>query len=196
MIQLKVGDPLKKIVMPDIGKEYLDTVIRRLKYYKGLAEESFSQLEEKDFHFLPSPESNSIAILVQHMTGNMLSRFTNFLTEDGEKEWRERDSEFEIHNYSKDQILEIWEKGWNCVLNVLESLQAGDLLKTITIRKEPLTIIDAITRQFAHYPYHIGQIIFIAKMIRDKSWKNLSVPKGQSKQFNAGKQSKDPSKKY
>lgn len=182
--------------MSELGNEYLTVTIRRLKYYKGLAEEAFSQLEEKDFHFLPSSESNSIAIIVQHMAGNMLSRFTNFLTEDGEKEWRQRDDEFEIHNYSKEHILDIWENGWTCVFKAIDSLKADDLLKTITIRKEPLTVIDAINRQLAHYPYHVGQIISIAKMIRDKSWKNLSVPKGQSKQFNAGSQLKDPSKKY
>lgn len=179
-----------------LSKEYLITVIKRLKYYKGLGENTFGQLEEKDFHFLPSSASNSIAIIVQHMAGNMLSRFTNFLTEDGEKEWRQRDDEFEIHNYSKEQILDIWENGWACVFKAIESLNADDLLKTITIRKEPLTVIDAINRQLAHYPYHIGQIISIAKMIRDKSWKTLSIPKGQSKQFNAGTQPKDPSKKY
>ena len=182
--------------MMSLGQEYLSTIIKRLKYYKDLSEKTFEQLDEKDFHFVPSHESNSIAILVQHLTGNMLSRFTNFLTEDGEKEWRQRDAEFEIHEYSKEQILDIWEKGWACVFNALDSLQTDDLLKTITIRNESLTVIDAINRQLAHYPYHVGQIIFIAKMIRDKSWKNLSVPKGQSLQYNAGSQLKDPSKKY
>src|SRR5882724_8654043 len=99
-----------------LGKEYLDTAIRRLKYYKHLAEEAFNQLEEKDFHFIPSSESNSIAVIIQHMSGNMLSRWTNFLTEDGEKEWRHRDNEFEIHSYSKQQLIELWEKGWKCFL--------------------------------------------------------------------------------
>lgn len=179
-----------------IEKDYLITVIKRLKYYKDLGEKTFEQLDENDFHFLPSSESNSIAIMVQHLTGNMLSRFTNFLTEDGEKEWRERDAEFEIHNFSKQQILEIWEKGWACVFNALESLHEEDLLKTITIRNEPLTVIDAVNRQLAHYPYHVGQIVFVAKMIRDKSWNNLSVPKGQTLQYNAGKQLKDPAKKF
>lgn len=181
--------------MTGLGTECLTSVIKRLKYYKYLGEKTFEQLDEKDFYFLPSTESNNIAILVQHLAGNMLSRFSNFLTEDGEKEWRQRDDEFEIHNFSKQQILDIWEKGWSCVFQALESLQEKDLLKTINIRKEPLTVIDAINRQLAHYPYHIGQIIFIAKMIRDKSWKNLSVPKGQSFQYNAGSQLKDPAKK-
>jgi hypothetical protein len=182
--------------MNNPGKEYLDTVIRRLKYYKELGEKTFEQLEEKDFHYQPSSESNSIAIIVQHIAGNMLSRFTNFLTEDGEKDWRNRDDEFEVHNYSKQQVIEFWNKGWQCCLAALASLTESDLEKTVYIRKEPLTVVDAINRQLAHYPYHIGQVIFLAKMIKDKEWKNLSIPKGRSLQYNTGSQVKDPAKKY
>ncbi|HLF45661.1 MAG TPA: DUF1572 family protein [Chitinophagaceae bacterium] len=182
--------------MPEIGNEYLTTVIKRFNYYKDLGDKTFAQLEEKDFHFLPSSISNSIAIIVQHLAGNMHSRFTNLLTEDGEKQWRQRDAEFEIHNYSKQQIIDIWEKGWHCVFNSLNSLNPDDLLKTVTIRNEPLTVMDAINRQLAHYPYHIGQLIFVGKMIKDIAWKNLSVPKGQSQQYIAGNQVKDPAKKY
>jgi hypothetical protein len=178
------------------GKEYLTTVIRRLKYYKDLGEKTFEQLEENDFHFLPTSESNSIAIIVQHLAGNMFSRFTNFLIEDGEKEWRQRDDEFEVHDYSKQQIMDLWQKGWKCCLDALESLKEDDLMKTIYIRKEPLTVTDAINRQLAHYPYHIGQIIFTGRMIKNKDWKNLSIPKGQSQQYNKGNQVNDPAKKY
>src|SRR5690242_21832833 len=152
--------------MNSLGKEYLDTVIRRLKYYKDLAEKTFEQLDDKEFHFRPNEESNSVAIIVQHMAGNMMSRFTNFLTEDGEKEWRQRDDEFEIHNYSKQQVTDLWNKGWDCVFNALVSLTEDDLLTTIYIRQEALTVIDAINRQLAHYPYHIGQILFIGKIIK------------------------------
>lgn len=179
-----------------LGKEYLSTVIKRLKYYKDLGEKAFEQLEEKDLHLLPTSESNSIAIIVQHLTGNMLSRFTNFLTEDGEKEWRQRDDEFEIHTYSKQQIVDLWNKGWACCFQALESLTENDLVTIIYIRNEPLTVIDAINRQLAHYPYHIGQIIYIGRMIKNKDWKSLSIPKGQSLQYNAGDQLKDPAKKY
>ena len=179
-----------------IGKEYLATAIKRMKYYKDLGEKTFEQLEEKDFHFLPSSESNSIAVIVQHMTGNMLSRWTNFLTEDGEKEWRDRDDEFEIHQYSKQQIIDLWNKGWNCFLQAVESLTENDLNKTVSIRQEQLSVIDAITRQMAHYPYHIGQIVFIGRLIKNKGWKNLSIPKGQSQTYNTGNQVKDPAKKY
>ena len=179
-----------------LGKEYLSTVIKRLKYYKELGEKTFEQLEEKDFHFLPTSESNSIAVIVQHLSGNMLSRFTNFLTEDGEKEWRQRDDEFEIHGLSKQQTIDLWNKGWQCCFEALEALTENDLLTVIYIRKEPLTVVDAINRQLAHYPYHIGQVIYIGRMIKNKDWKNLSIPKGKSLQYNSGDQLKDPAKKY
>jgi len=182
--------------MNTIGKEYLVTVIRRVKYYKDLGEKALDQLDEKDLHFRPNEESNSIAIIVQHMTGNMLSRFTNFLTEDGEKEWRQRDDEFELHHYSKQQVIELWEKGWKCFLDTLDSLTEDDLLKTIYIRKESLTVIDAINRQLAHYPHHIGQILFIGKMIKGEKWKSLSIPKGNSQQYNQSTEIKDPAKKF
>ncbi len=182
--------------MNTIGKEYLATVIRRVKYYKDLGEKAFEQLDEKDLHFRPNEESNSIAVIVQHVTGNMLSRFTNFLTEDGEKEWRQRDDEFEIHNYSKQQVIDLWEKGWKCFLDTLDSLTEDDLLKTIYIRKEALTAIDAINRQLAHYPYHIGQILFIGKIIKGEKWKSLSIPKGNSQQYNQSTEIKDPAKKF
>jgi hypothetical protein len=179
-----------------LGKEYLTTIIKRLKYYKDLGEKTFDQLEEKDFHYLPTSESNSIAIIVQHLTGNMLSRFTNFLTEDGEKEWRQRDDEFEVHTLSKQQVIDLWNKGWRCCFDALESLNEDDLLKTIYIRKEGLTVIDAINRQLAHYPYHIGQLVYIGRMVRDKEWKSLSIPKGHSQQYNSSDQVKDPAKKF
>ncbi len=179
-----------------IGKDYLETAIRRLKYYKDLGDKTFVQLNEWDFHYQPNDESNSIATIIQHMTGNMLSRWTNFLTEDGEKEWRKRDEEFEIHQYTKQELIELWEKGWTCFLGTVSALKKKDLKKTITIRQEELTVIDAINRQLAHYPYHIGQIIFLAKIIKNKSWQNLSIPKGNSQAYNQSAEVKDPAKKY
>ena len=178
------------------GKEFLQTAIRRLKYYKDLGDKTFEQLNEWDFHYQPNDESNSIAVIIQHMAGNMLSRWTNFLTEDGEKEWRQRDDEFEVHTYNKQQLLELWEKGWACFFTAVEALKKKDLKKTVTIRNEPLTVIDAINRQLAHYPYHVGQIIFLAKIIKNKSWKNLSIPKGDSQNYNSAADVKDPAKKY
>jgi len=180
--------------MNTLGNEYLATVIKRVKYYKQLAEQTFEQLGEKDFHFQPNAESNSIAIIVQHMYGNMLSRWTNFLTEDGEKPWRQRDDEFEIHSYSSKQIIDLWNKGWECFLNALQSLKEDDLLKTVYIRDEALTAVDAINRQLAHYPHHIGQIIYIGKIIKNDEWKNLSIPRGGSRAYNSSANVKDPAK--
>ena len=177
-----------------LGTEYLQTAIRRLRYYKGLGEKTFEQLTDADLHFRPNEASNSIAVIIQHVAGNMLSRWTNFLTEDGEKSWRQRDEEFEVHDYSKQQILELWEKGWDCFLNALSSLTENDLLKTIYIREEPLLVIDAINRQLAHYPYHVGQILYIAKIIKDTGWQSLSIEKGKSEAYNKSDGVKDPAK--
>lgn len=179
-----------------IGNNYLETSTRRLKYYKDLGDKTFAQLNDWDFHYQPNDESNSIATIIQHLAGNMLSRWTNFLTEDGEKEWRKRDEEFEVHQYTKQQLIDLWEKGWTCFMDTLSSLKKKDLKKTVTIRQEELTVIDAINRQLAHYPYHIGQIIFLAKIIKNKNWQNLSIPKGDSKAYNSSNEIKDPAKKY
>ncbi len=116
----------------------------------------------------------------------MKSRFTNFLTEDGEKEWRNRDTEFEEKHLPKVELLQIWNKGWDCFLDAVTSLNENDLLKTITIRSEQLHVIDALNRQMAHYPYHVGQIVYIGKMIKKEQWKSLSIPKGKSDEFNSG----------
>lgn len=141
-------------------------------------------MNEADFHFQPNEVSNSIAIIIQHMAGNMLSRFTNFLTEDGEKEWRNRDTEFEEQQLSKEELSQKWEDGWACALNAINDLTENDLLQTITIRSEQLTVMDALNRQMAHYPYHVGQIVFIGRMIKNKDWLSLSIPKGASDAFN------------
>lgn len=170
--------------MNSLGQVYLESVIKRLLSYKKLGEQTFAQLEEKDFYFQPNEESNSIAVIIQHMSGNMLSRWTNFLEEDGEKSWRNRDTEFNTQSYSQAQLLELWEKGWACLQNTLQSLQEEDLLKTIYIRSEPLFAIDAINRQLAHYPHHVGQIVYIGKLIKNTGWKSLSIPRGQSEDFN------------
>ena len=183
--------------MDTIGKEYLQTVIRRVKYYKDLGDKTFEQLSnDSDFHYQPNEESNSIAVIIQHTAGNMLSRWTNFLVEDGEKEWRQRDDEFTVHSYNKQQLLEIWEKGWKCFLDTLQSLNDDDLLKTIYIRQEKLSAIDAINRQLAHYPYHIGQIVYLGRMIKGPDWKNLSIPKSHSQLYNKNEAVKDPAKKF
>jgi uncharacterized damage-inducible protein DinB len=163
---------------------FLNSYIKRSTYYKTLGEQTFAQLDDLDFHFQPNEESNSIGIIIQHIAGNMLSRFTNFLNEDGEKAWRERDAEFEEQHLSKEELISLWQKGWDCYLGAVQSLTEDDLEKTITIRTEQLTVTDALNRQLAHYPYHVGQIVYLGRMIKNKAWKNLSIPKGTSQDFN------------
>jgi len=183
--------------MNTLAREYLQTVIRRFKQHKDLGDKTFAQLNDTDFHYRPTAESNSIAVIIRHMSGNMLSRWTNFLTEDGEKGWRDRDGEFAaITSYTKQQLIDWWEQGWNCLFNTLSALTGDDLLKTIYIRQEPLSAIDAINRQLAHYPSHIGQIAYIGRMIRGKNWQSLSIPVGQSKAYDQHEGVKDPSKKF
>lgn len=170
---------------------FLKDSIKRFKYYKDLGDKTFEQLNDTDFLFQPNEASNSIAIIIQHLYGNMLSRWTNFLTEDGEKDWRKREAEFEPMECSKSDLLSFWNDGWKCLLDTLESLQSNDLEKTIYIRTEPLKVYDAILRQLAHYPYHVGQIVFIGRMIKDNKWQSLSIPKGGTEQFNRGMKEKN-----
>jgi hypothetical protein len=176
--------------MHSLGQVYLESAIKRLLTYKTLGEGTFAQLEEKDFHYSPNSESNSIAVIIRHLHGNMISRWTNFLTEDGEKEGRNRDEEFSPPPDGKEALLALWENGWSCLLDTLRSLKEEDLLATITIRREPLMAIDAINRQMAHYPYHVGQIVYIGKMIRDGAWQSLSIPRGASQHYNLGMEGK------
>ena len=176
--------------METISNAFLQSVTKRLTYYKDLGDKTFEQLNEADFHFTPNAESNCVALIIQHMAGNMLSRWTDFLTTDGEKDWRNRDTEFQEQNLTKQQLIDLWQKGWNCLLSSLNSLTEEDLLKTIYIRSEGLLVVDAINRQLAHYPYHVGQIIYLAKVIKNEDWQNLSIAKGLSKQFNNQMQTK------
>ncbi len=164
----------------NFASDFLNSCIKRYEEYKALGDRTFEQLEEADMQFQPNDASNSIAIIIRHMHGNMMSRWTNFLTEDGEKEWRKRDEEFETNQFSKQQLIELWEEGWKTVLDALRSLQEEDLVKTITIRKQPLTVTDAILRQLAHYSSHVGQLMYIGKMCRNEDWKSLSLPKART----------------
>jgi hypothetical protein len=167
-----------------IEKTYLESVIKRFGEYKTLGDKIIERLTDADLAWQPNTTTNSIAIIIQHLHGNMLSRWTAFLTEDGEKPWRKRDEEFEVQSLSKAAILGYWEKGWGVVFQTLHSLQASDLLKDITIRTQPLSVVDAINRQLAHYSYHVGQMVFIGKWLQGENWTSLSIPKGGSTQFN------------
>jgi len=129
-------------------------------------------------------ESNSIATIVKHLAGNMLSRWTDFLTTDGEKEWRRRDDEFENDIQSRDEMIKTWNQGWDCLFSTLDELDNNDLSKEITIRQQSHSVMDAINRQLTHYAYHVGQIVYIGKMIRNESWTSLSIPRGKSNEFN------------
>ncbi len=163
---------------------FLKSAIQQFHDYKLLGEKTFAQVDEAGFHYQPNAITNSIAINITHLHGNMLSRWTNFLTEDGEKDWRQRDDEFEIHTYSKEKLVQLWEEGWQPVFKTLESLEPADLEKTIYIRTQPLIVIEAIHRQLTHYAYHVGQIVMLGKIIKGTEWKNLSIPKGESGKFN------------
>jgi len=163
---------------------YLSSVIKRFEYYKTLGEKTFEQLGDDGLFWQYNEESNSIAMIVQHLAGNMLSRWTDFLTSDGEKHSRNRDAEFEPVINSRAELLEKWNEGWACMLNALRSLTENDWNKTIYVRGEAHSVVDAINRQLAHVPYHVGQIVFIGKMIAGEKWHSLSIPKGQSELFN------------
>jgi Protein of unknown function (DUF1572) len=161
-----------------------DLFIKRFEYYKTLGDKSFLQLSEDQIFWQFNEESNSVAVIVKHISGNMLSRWTDFLSEDGEKPWRKRDEEFVNSFSTKDEVLEYWESGWKCLFQALDQINDENLYSIIYIRNEAHTVLDAVLRQLAHYPYHIGQIVYIAKMMKDQDWKTLSIARNKSEDFN------------
>lgn len=170
---------------PGIAEIYLADIRNLFRQYKDLGEKAMAQVDEEQLNWKPGENSNSISIIVKHLAGNMRSRWTDFLISDGEKEWRKRDTEFEDIIISKAGLLKTWEEGWQCLFEAIDALNGNDLEKTVFIRNEPLPVPGAINRQLAHYSYHIGQIVYIAKMIRSGHWKSLSIPKGKSEEFNS-----------
>lgn len=160
-----------------------DLFLKRFQYYKNIADQTFEQLEEPQLFWQYNPESNSIATIVKHISGNMISRWTNFLTEDGEKEWRNRDAEFENDIQSKAEMLEMWEKGWLVLFDALNQVNDANINSIILIRGEKISVVDALLRQLAHYPYHIGQIIYLAKMLKNDDWKTLSIARNKSQEY-------------
>src|SRR2546422_2645917 len=169
-----------------IGQHYLDDALRTFRDYKKLAERAFAQISDEDFFRTIDEESNSIAVNMKHLAGNMLSRWTDFLTTDGEKPNRDRDMEFVIlPGTTKDDMLAYWEKGWKCVFDAVDPLQPEDLMRTVKIRSQDHTVLQAINRQLAHYAYHVGQIVYLAKHFRSSEWQSLSVPRNKSAEFNA-----------
>lgn len=172
----------------DTGVAYLEEVRRALRGHKRLAEGAISQLRDDELFVQIDAEANSVAVLMKHIAGNMRSRLTDFLTTDGEKPDRHRDQEFESGtSTTRAQLMEMWEKGWQVAFDTIASLTPEDLGRGVTIRGEPLTALQAVHRAVAHYAYHVGQIVFLAKHFRGGEWKTLSIARGKSEEFNASK---------
>lgn len=170
--------------MSDAANHYLEEARKQLRGHKRMAEAAMAQLKDEDFFVTLDPEANSIAIIVKHLAGNMRSRFTDFLTSDGEKADRFRDGEFEVTPATaRAEVMAWWEEGWTCVFTAIDPLRPEDVMRQVTIRGEPHTVLQAINRQIAHYAQHIGQIVFLAKHLRSSQWKTLSIPRGKSEEY-------------
>ncbi|MHB1953531.1 DUF1572 family protein [Alicyclobacillus sp. ALC3] len=167
----------------DLGLVYLDCALENFRNTKRTAERAMEQLNLEELHWAPDEESNSIARIVKHMAGNMMSRWTDFLTTDGEKATRNRDEEFEGGYGSRVEMTAAWEAGWKKLFEAIGSLGPEDLLKTVTIRSEPHSVVKAIERQVYHLSYHTGQIVYLAKQIRGANWETLTIPRGESKEY-------------
>jgi hypothetical protein len=170
--------------MTDIASYYLEEIKRQFRGHQRMGEKVLAQLEDKDFFVALDPESNSVAVLVKHISGNARSRFTDFLSSDGEKPDRFRDQEFEATKAAtREDVMRWWEQTWSYVFSALDSLKPEDVLRTVTIRSEPHTVMQALNRSLAHYAQHIGQIVFLAKHLRSEKWQTLSIPRGKSENF-------------
>jgi hypothetical protein len=167
--------------------DYLESVKKQFAYYKSLGEKTFEQLTDEQLYWQYNAESNSIAMIVNHLSGNMISRWTDIFTTDGEKPNRNREAEFVSLTPTRQTILDTWDKGWKCLSDTLDSLTSDDLEKIIYIRNQGHTVMEAINRQLAHYPYHVGQIVFLGKMMCNENWASLSIPRGKSDIYNARK---------
>ena len=178
------------------NENYLGSMKRQFLFYKDLAEKAIEQVSDEKLFWQFNDDSNSISIVVKHLSGNMISRWTDFFTTDGEKENRNRDSEFENNVKSREELIKVWNKGWDCFLNTLNKIKTDDLEKIIYIRNQGHTVMEALNRQLAHYSYHIGQIVFIAKMTKNNDWKSLSIPKNKSNDYNSEKFCEPKEKKH
>jgi ribosomal protein S18 acetylase RimI-like enzyme len=170
--------------------DYLESARKQFEYYKLLGDRTFAQVPDEALFVQPDEDSNSIATMVKHLWGNMLSRWTDFLVSDGEKPSRNRDAEFENDLTSREEVLSKWNEGWGCLFSALNGLRPEDLDRIVYIRNQGHTVVEAINRQLAHYPYHVGQIVFLGKMLAREGWTTLSIPKGGSGSFNVEKFSK------
>lgn len=168
-------------------EDFITSARKQFEYYKMLGDKTFAQLPDEALFWQYNSESNSIAIIVKHLWGNMLSRWTDFLITDGEKEWRQREAEFDNSIQSRAELLTKWEAGWQCLFMALDTLNASTWQTTIYIRNQGHSVTEAVNRQLAHYPYHIGQLVFIGKMALDRQWESLSIPRGASQTYNTEK---------
>jgi hypothetical protein len=175
---------------------YLASMKKQFEYYKVLGEKTFEQVPNEKLFWQLTKESNSISMIVKHLHGNMLSRWTDFLTTDGEKEWRNRDQEFDNDIATKAELLFKWNEGWDCLFKAIDHLKEDDLERDIYIRNMGHTVMEAINRQLAHYAYHVGQIVFIGKAIQNEQWNSLSIARGKSKEYNKEKFSKPKRKEH
>lgn len=166
---------------------YLDESFRTFRGYKRMADNALAQINDQEFFHVPDPESNSVAIIVKHIAGNLRSRWTDFLTTDGEKPDRDRDQEFVIASNTREYLMQYWERSWETAFNSIRGLKPEDVTRTVYIRREPHTVLQAISRSVAHITYHVGQIVFLAKHLRSTEWKTLSVPRGKSAEYNASR---------
>ena len=167
--------------------QYLDSARRQFTMYKQLGERAMAQMSDEALAWKANDDSNSVITIAKHMWGNMLSRWTDFLTTDGEKPWRQRDAEFEAEQLTRDSLMKMWEEGWQCLFSALNSTTDDDLGRIVSIRNEGHTVLEAVNRQIAHYSYHVGQIVFLAKMTATQEWQSLSIPRNKSDEYNAGK---------
>lgn len=174
--------------------DFLSSAIKQFEYYKMLGEKAMRQTSGAGLFVSPNAESNSIALIVKHLWGNMLSRWTDFLHSDGEKEWRKREAEFENDFESEEVLWQCWEQGWQTLFEALRPLTEADLERIVYIRNQGHTVVEAVNRQLAHYAYHVGQIVYIAKMQVDQNWQSLSIPRGGSSQYNEAKFSQPKAK--
>jgi hypothetical protein len=177
-------------------ESYLTSILKQFEYYKILGDKTFETLTFEEIKKEFTEDSNSISIIVKHMVGNMLSRWTHFLTEDGEKAWRQRDLEFVPTYASKEELITNWEQGWNCLFDAVKPLTENNLEQIIYIRNQGHTVTEAINRQLAHYAYHVGQIVFLGKLLKGKNWQSLSIPRGHSSNYNKEKFNMEKSRKH
>jgi hypothetical protein len=178
------------------GQNFLDSARAIFRYYRELGDKALAQIGDEHIHLQPSAESNSVAIVVKHLSGNQLSRFTDFLTSDGEKPWRDREAEFENDYADKAALLAAWNAGWDCFFAATEPLTEADLERIVYIRNQGHTVLEALNRQLAHYPYHVGQLVYLCRLFAGANWESLSIPRGGSQTFNQEKFSRPPEVRF